>query len=154
MTDDKNLDYLGVKFYEDFSRTEYALKGAGYIRGTSNAQADWESFSVEPEVEKLIANPSTSTLKEAINFILIAPPMKQVGFDKVPLWEVSEPITNSTSNKLLIYIRRIRNNLFHGAKFNEHWFKPERSEPLLRHSLVILSAVREGVPKVKEVYEG
>lgn len=48
------------------------------------------------------------------------------------------PNTDLRSDLVLLYVRRIRNNLFHGGKFNGHWFEPKRSEELLRHSLTIL----------------
>ena len=32
----------------------------------------------------------------------------------------------------------MRNNLYHGAKFNGTWFDPQRSERLLGHGLVVL----------------
>lgn len=36
------------------------------------------------------------------------------------------------------HIRRIRNNLHHGAKFNGTWFVPERSQKLISSALEIL----------------
>jgi len=41
------------------------------------------------------------------------------------------------------HISRIRNNLFHGAKFHETWFDPMRSEQLLRHGLIVLRHFRQ-----------
>ncbi|MFP5411276.1 MAG: hypothetical protein ACLGG6_09885, partial [Gammaproteobacteria bacterium] len=105
-------------------------------------------------VENLIANPTTQELQEAIGFFFNAPPKKQVIVGGIIQWEVSEPGTNSQADKLLIYVRRVRNNLFHGGKFNGHWFAPERSDPLLRHSLTILTACVESVPAVREAYHG
>ncbi len=154
MTQDQHLDKLAFRFFKEFSRTEYALKVNPYykiVRGF--VEADWTKFSRKPEVKKLFVNPTTLELDEAIKFILADPPKKQVIIGGKLDWEISEPNTNSPSEKLLLYIRRIRNNLFHGGKFNNYWFAPQRSEPLLCHSLVILSAVREAVPKVKEAYE-
>lgn len=40
------------------------------------------------------------------------------------------------------HICRIRNNLFHGAKFNDTWFDPERSTILLEKGLLVLEHYR------------
>ncbi|MDZ4057976.1 MAG: hypothetical protein U1D69_13650 [Polynucleobacter sp.] len=150
MTRHPHLDQLAGKLFHIFSRTEYALKAAGYNNGDGAAEANWRTFALA--VEGLIANPANQELQEAINFFFDAPPKKQVIVGGVIQWEASEPATNSQADKLLIYIRRVRNNLFHGGKFNGHWFEPERSEPLLRHSLTILTACVESVPAVREAY--
>ena len=152
MTRHQHLDQLAGKLFHVFSRTEYALKAAGYNKGDGAAEANWRKFALA--VEDLIANPANQELQEAINFFFNAPPKKQVIVDGVIQWKVSEPATNSQADKLLIYVRRVRNNLFHGGKFNGHWFKPERSEVLLRHSLTILTACVESVPTVCEAYHG
>lgn len=147
-----HLDQLAEKLFYVFSRTEYSLKAAGYNNGDGAAKANWKNFALA--VENMIATPTTQDLQEAIEFFFSAPPKKQVIFGGVIQWEVSEPATNSKADKLLIYVRRVRNNLFHGGKFNDYWFAPERSEPLLRHSLTILSACVESVPNVREAYHG
>lgn len=152
MTRHPHLDQLAGKLFHVFSRTEYALKAAGYNNGDGAAEANWRAFALA--VEGLIATPSTQELREAIDFFFNAPPKKQVIVGGVIQWEVSEPPINSQAEKLLIYVRRVRNNLFHGGKFNGHWFEPERSESLLRHSLTILTACVESVPTVREAYHG
>lgn len=152
MTDHPHLDQLAGKLFHVFSRTEYALKAAGYNNGDGAAEANWRNFSLA--VEDLITNPTTQELQEAIDFFFNAPPKKQIIVGGVIQWKISEPGTNSKADKLLIYVRRARNNLFHGGKFNGHWFAPERSEPLLRHSLAILTACVESVPAVHEAYHG
>lgn len=152
MTHHPHLNQLANELFHVFSRTEYALKAAGYNNGDGAAEANWKSFALA--VEGLIANPTTSHLQGAINFFLSAPPKKQVIINGTIQWAVSEPATNSQADKLLIYVRRVRNNLFHGGKFNGHWFAPDRSEPLLRHSLSILTACVDSVPEVREAYHG
>lgn len=67
-------------------------------------------------------------------------------------WDDSRPQTDSRADELLIYVRRVRNNLFHGGKFNGHWFEPERSEPLLRYSIAILDACIREIPEIYEAY--
>ncbi|RWJ32112.1 MAG: hypothetical protein E5X40_05115 [Mesorhizobium sp.] len=88
----------------------------------------------------LFNSPGEPDLKAAVDFILDHPPKKQIIANGVLTWSNSAPDTDLLSDRVLIYVRRVRNNLFHGGKFNGHWFEPERSELLLRHSLVILRA--------------
>lgn len=147
-----HLDDLAADLFRVFSRTEYALKASGFNNGDGDAKANWRNFALA--VEGVIANPLSPKLQKAINFFLSAPPKKQVIVGGVIQWQVSEPQTDSPADKLLIYVRRVRNNLFHGGKFNGHWFEPERSEPLLRHSLTILTTCVESVPSVREAYHG
>ena len=152
MSHQPNLDALASVFFHAFSRAEYALKASGFNNGDGPAEANWKSFA--SSVEVLIANAALPELKEAIDFFLNSPPKKQVIINGVIQWDVSEPQTNSKADKLLIYVRRVRNNLFHGGKFNGRWFEPERSELLLRHGLTILRACVESTPSVKEAYHG
>lgn len=152
MTRDQHLDNLAARFFQIFSRTEYSLKVAGYNYGDGEAKVNWQKFA--RKVEDLIAHPTSPELKEAVDFIFDAPPKKQIMVDGFIQWKVVEPNTQSRADKLLQYVRRVRNNLFHGGKFNDHWFAPERGEPLLRYSLVILSAVVEAIPEVREAYHG
>lgn len=152
MTHRVHLDHLAGELFQVFSRTEYALKASGYHKGDGIAEANWREFALD--VENLIAQPRTQALREAINFFLSSPPKKQVIVGGIIQWEASDPATESEADRLLIYVRRVRNNLFHGGKFNGRWFAPERSEALLRHSLTILSVCVESVPSVREAYHG
>jgi hypothetical protein len=54
---------------------------------------------------------------------------------------------------ILLWVRRVRNNLFHGGKFNGHWFQPERSEQLITASLVVIHAFR-GHGELNKAYLG
>lgn len=152
MTHNQHLDQLAQKLFRVFSRTEYALKAAGYNNGDGPAEANWRAFALA--VEDVIASPATQELREAVDFLFSAPPKKQVIVENTIQWATSEPATDSQADKLLIYVRRVRNNLFHGGKFNGRWFDPDRSEPLLRHSLTILTACVDSVACVSEAYHG
>lgn len=76
----------------------------------------------------------------------------QVVRDGLLKWEVAAPDASDT-HELLLCVRRVRNNLFHGGKFNEHWFEPERSVPLLRHSLSILDACLRSSQQLNEAFK-
>lgn len=152
MTRNQHLDQLAGKLFRVFSRTEYALKAAGYNNGDGPAEANWRKFALA--VEDLIRCPTSQELLEAIDFFFSAPPKKQFIVNGIIQWKDLEPTTDSQADKLFIYVRCVRNNLFHGGKFNGHWFEPDRSEPLLRHSLTILEACVSSVAKVHEAYNG
>ena len=123
-----------------FARTEYALKASGFNSGDGPAEANWTEFA--RSVETLVANPSTPEMKEAIEFILSAPPKKHFIAGGMIDWRDIQPV------------RRIRNNLFHGGKFNGHWFALERSERLMKAGLVVLRQSIEAQPQVSEAFHG
>ncbi len=147
-----DLNQLASKFFRVFSRVEYSLKASGYHKGEGTAEVDWRSFA--KVVQPLIEAPSDPLLKEAIDFLLESPPKKQEIRSGLLYWADSEPSTDILADKVLIYIRRVRNNLFHGGKFNDNWFAPERSEPLIKHSLVVLAACICQVDEVCRAYKG
>ena len=144
------LDNLATELFRKFARFEYALKASGFNDGDGEAKANWRNFALS--VEAQLQNSQTSELREAINFMLQQPPKKQIIRNGLLEWDAAPPNTNSTADLILLYVRRVRNNLFHGGKFNGHWFAPERSEKLLRHSLVILEACLDASPQVKQAY--
>ena len=69
------------------------------------------------------------------------------------MWSESKRQTDLEADLILLYVRRVRNNLFHGGKFNEHWFAPERSQKLLESSLIILYHCLDLSAPVKEAYD-
>jgi len=149
---DTGLDGLACNFFREFSRSEYALKAAGFNNGEGDAQANWSAFS--SQVETYIQNPDDASVTKAINFILNEPPKKQIIRDSLIQWEAAAPNHNSQAENLFVYIRRVRNNLFHGGKFNGYWFSPERSEALITSSLIVLKACINHVASTREAYNG
>ena len=93
-------------------------------------------------------------MKDAVTYILEHPPKKQMIANGLLEWDPAEPDTDLCSDLALIYVRRVRNNLFHGGKFNGHWFAPDRSEALLRHSLTILRACLAASDELSQAYNG
>ncbi len=147
---ESDLEQLATNMFRTFARFEYSLKAAGFHRGNGAAEPDWRAFAVS--VSGLFDDPRTAEFSTAVGYILAHPPKKQIIADGVLSWGDAAPNTNLQSDLVLQYIRRVRNNLFHGGKFNGQWFQPERSECLLKHSLVILTACLEASPEVGEAY--
>jgi hypothetical protein len=136
------LDGLAFQFFKIFARFEYALKAAGFHAGKEGkarkAEANWDSFA--KSLNSLFEEEHEGELGEAVRYMLDEPPKVQMVNAAGQLEWADKRETGPTARQLFLYIRRVRNNLFHGGKFNGHWFARERSEPLIRHSLTILEA--------------
>lgn len=144
-----DLDALAHRFFRQFSRTEYALKATGLMkRPTGSAEADWQAFGNEIDQAFLAIRNQREELREACDYMLNRPPKKQVAKDGNLSWSDRKPEAKTETALLLQYVCRVRNNLFHGGKFNGQWFDPERSEELLRHALTILG---HSVPQSQRV---
>ena len=128
MNSDQTLDGLAVEMFRIFSRAEYALKASGFHNGEGDAKANWDAFALA--LLDFFGSPATEELSNSINYLLDNPPNKQIVNDGKIQWNTSLPQENNDAIKLFIFIRRERNNLFHGGKFNGHWFSPGCSEGL------------------------
>jgi hypothetical protein len=145
---------LVLEFLYAFSRFEYALKRSGYHGQEGKAaQADWDRF--ENALTDLPAADIAFVLKCG-NYILAKPPKKQVVTGNGMSWEESAP-TASEMKTLIIYVRRIRNNLFHGGKFPEGSVHDvARDTDLLRSGVSVLTALLKvpGLPAgIKHYFE-
>ncbi len=152
-SDHANLDALAHRFFRQFSRTEYALKAVGLMtRPTGRAEADWKAFGDEIDQAFLALRAERDDLRTACDYMLNRPPKKQVARDGRLEWSDSSPQATTETALLLQYVCRVRNNLFHGGKFNGRWFDPERSEELISHALTILGFSIQQSPKVLEAF--
>jgi hypothetical protein len=142
------LDQLRSDMFKMFARFEYALKAAGFHNGSGPAKPDWAKFA--KSVSKIFDQPHDPDFDAAVEYILTTPPKQQFIKDGLLEWTDMAPSTTLKSDLVLQYVRRVRNNLFHGGKFNGRWFEPERSEALLHHSLTILRTCLRASPEVSE----
>jgi hypothetical protein len=145
-----------VKFFLIFSWFEYALKRAGYLKNQKDAEPDWDSFSGK-------INGSLSSLKNeydefrnAVDYLNDRPPGKQsvkkeANGTMYLVSRVSKPQGNE-ARVLTTYIRRIRNNLFHGGKVP---FDPKRDPKLIKSATTILKHILEidAAYEVRRCYE-
>lgn len=149
--DDPALHKLAGEFFRMFSRMEYALKATDYlVPGRRNAEADWIKFA--HDIDERFAEIDTEELEKAKKFLLTEPPKKQINNNGVVAWDTTPPDEKSQTALLLLYVCRIRNNLFHGGKFNGRWFEPERSGPLIHEGIEVLSACLQVSEKVNAAY--
>lgn len=144
------MEELAFCFFQEFARCEYCLKAVGLCENTRDAKANWGAFA--NAVRNVLEAPEPSELKAAITYYLTEPPKKQVIENGNLEWDPKFPDHAHQAELVLRLVCRVRNNLFHGGKFNGHWFQPERSEDLMRHGLTILRACIQGHPAVSEAY--
>jgi len=139
---------LAVRFLAVFARFEYALKVSGFATGSgSKAEADWDNYA------RQIAGTldlNYSAVSQAAEYILANPPKKQVLEHGSVVFRV-RPCGSAgatDAERLLCYVRRVRNNLFHGGKFGPAGEVPDRDRRLVEHALVVLAMC---LPLVNEV---
>src|SRR5688572_11624775 len=105
-------EFLGV-----FARFEFALKLAG-LGGNpgDDAQPNWDMFAAR--VGPLFNRAATPALTAAVDYLIQAPPKKQVVDAHGHLTFIETPTQGGTEfQQVMLSVRRVRNNLFHGAKF-------------------------------------
>jgi hypothetical protein len=137
-----------VAFFSAFSRFEYALKRAGYLRNEDIAEADWDKFAGSlgaPFLEEIRAS-------KCADEMLARPPGKPIRNGNHIQWRDAPPVTNVQS--LFIGVRQARNNLFHGEKFIGEGYKGSRDRRLLTESLTILELALGKCKKTRSAFAG
>jgi hypothetical protein len=100
-----------------FSRAEYALKAAGFVRAGKWGELHilWSAFA-EEIAETLNAAADLDVL-EAQRYLRDNPPKKQVLSASGLQWQAREKRNNQTDAQFLVEsVTQVRNNLFHGGK--------------------------------------
>ncbi|TBF35226.1 hypothetical protein ELG88_08360 [Rhizobium leguminosarum] len=127
ITDD--LMDLGFDFLFFYARFEFALKENKYLKKSkpgAPAEAGWTAFTAKWQADyKLTA--AAAALIEA------APKREVIGDDGSPHFKAIEfPAATSDLEKVVVYCRTVRNNLFHGGKSGAGgWGDPVRTKMLL-----------------------
>ena len=148
----ENNNPLAQEFFFVFSRLEYALKISGHLSDDSiEPVINWREFA--RSVEHVFSEPPTPDFAEAIEYLTTRPPRKQIVRKRQIAWSDSTPQTDILADLILIYVRRVRNNLFHGGKFRQHRLDyQERTPELLRRSLLVIDTCLDAAPDVYEAY--
>lgn len=149
----EDLDKLAFSFFKLFAQYEYALKAMQYAQSGAGGQAEpqWDRFS--NEIGRLVLDDANGELLDAINYLFDHPPKKQILQNGVLSWQNVNNVERSPQI-LFSHIRRVRNNLYHGGKFNGRWFDPDRSEELISKSLLVLRALQEQHDELSEAIHG
>ena len=148
-----HLDKLAFEFFKLFAQYEYALKAMQFARSGSGeqAEADWDRFA--NEIGHCVLEETNEELLSAINYLFTYPPKKQVLNGGHLTWK-EVPNDERSPQILFSHIRRVRNNLYHGGKFNGRWFDPDRSEELISKSLMVLKTLRQKHKSLAEAIHG
>lgn len=154
-----------LDFFLTFARFEYALKAAGLFRPRTrrrtrsqrpeeypDAEPDWPRFA--QSIRHAFQSDATPELSVACRYLFDYPPYREVVADDHLMWETRAlPDDQPELDRLLLYVRWVRNNLFHGGKFSPVHGGLGRNITLINHSLVILRACLDLSPDVREPYE-
>jgi hypothetical protein len=127
---------LVFKFFAIFSLFECALKRAGFCTTGSNgeAQPTWTNFA--NSIHTQFSSLSDPDLTVATNYMLNFPVMQQIPHNNSLTFTPMNRRPNMNDTVWLsILVRGVRNNLFHGGKWE---FDPTRDSQLLNHLLTIL----------------
>lgn len=146
---------LAIQFFLFFSRFEYALKCLRRIKSgnTNFPTADWDGYARSRESVWLKAK-ENADFREALAFMDAAPPKKQF-FSKGELHWSPNPRAGEPASlgKALFYVRTVRNNLFHGSKFDSaNGTEASRDRELLKRCITILSVCLHGDKKLQEKF--
>jgi hypothetical protein len=143
-----------VSFWVQFSRVEFALKATRFARGREGESAfpAWDDFG--SEVADAIAPQADEPLARAVEYILAHPPKKQIVEGLRARFEaVASPTGKPTDiEAAMVYMRRVRNNLFHGGKYFEQDVA-NRDELLIDASMTILESCVRAVGDVWHAYD-
>lgn len=128
-----------ITFWIVFSRFEYALKRENYATGDQRSvAANWDKLA--SDLNGVWNADRTPELRTTVDYFINQPPKKQTLQNNSLEWTDSVlPQHEPELKRLLTYVRRVRNNLFHGGKFNTGPVPaPERDTVLITNSLIVL----------------
>lgn len=147
------LDRLAFRFFKLFAQLEYALKAVGYGRASNAdaAEADWDRFA--NEVGVLLVRDQNPDVLAARTYLFEHPPKRQVWVSGNVEWAIV-PNNERSAQILFSHIRRVRNNLYHGGKFNGRWLDPDRSAELISKSLLLLERLVSADARLVEAIAG
>jgi hypothetical protein len=144
---------LMTEFFITFSRFECALKASIFVNGNQDrVSANWDTFvaSIAPTFNQA----KTANLNTAVDYLIQNPPRVQSLDNGQLSWrdrnfQPNEPLLNKLSQS----IRDVRNNLFHGGKFNGNYQQDvSRNFILLKNSITILNEWLELSAVVRQNY--
>jgi hypothetical protein len=132
---------------------EYALKTTRFaLRSGEGVSANWDKFANEAD-EHFLAE-ANAELRDAVEYLSNSPPRKQILTEGVKFRDFVIDPSQRRLQQLLLMVRTVRNNLFHGGKYlPDGEMEPGRNEELVRSSLVVLRECAQLVGDVRESYE-
>jgi hypothetical protein len=151
-----------TKFFRAFSRFEQVLKSSGYFKNRQpktsadghtifpDAEPNWAKFETDSSIQNICDQPS---LSPEIRYLMRFPPWHEVIVDGRLQYQKKQG-TITTTPELLRAVRRVRNNLFHGAKtaagpMND----PVRNAQLIRASMHVLRVILKLRPDLRAKFD-
>mgnify|MGYP007060064465 CR=1 FL=1 len=147
------LDKLSYRFFKLFAQYEYALKAMGYGRAGKADAAEPDRDRFANEIGVALLQSQDQAVIDARTYLLEEPPKRQVWINGSVEWADVANVERSVQI-LFAHIRRVRNNLYHGGKFNGRWIDPDRSEELLSKSLILLQHLLSTDQNLREAIHG
>lgn len=132
-----DLQLAAFEFLFRFSRFEYALKNAGYLKSTDTgkkAEPNWDAF--------VKRNRTRYALSSTASALIAARPRQQVvaGNAQMSWQELQFAATEYDLQKVTLLLRLVRNNLFHGGKpADPRWDDPQKTAALLETCQAVLN---------------
>lgn len=145
---------LACRFLATFSRLEYALKSTSYVAGSENNVAPaWDRFANDID-EKFLAITRPDVVV-ARDYLLERAPRKQVLHDgTVAFVEQAIDLKQVKTQQVLLMVRTVRNNLFHGGEYcPEGEIEAGRNQLLVSNGLCLLLACAELHVDVRASFE-
>jgi len=135
---DNELKNLAFEFFHRFSRFEFALKENGKVQSGPRgvAQADWGAFTRAYEADY--------QLSDCAKELLGSPPdVQKVRDRRLVEWApLNIDDGKSELSNLVLVVKTVRNNLFHGGKHSAAgWDNPDRVRFLLTRSIEVLDTL-------------
>jgi hypothetical protein len=134
----RDLQALVLEFTFRFSRFEFALKEADYLKSKklgAKAEASWDAFVKRWEKDYKISVTGRALLEAN-------PEVQKVGHEAVVFVKVGFAEDTSELKIVCELARRVRNNLFHGGK-PLGWDDQDRMQTLLTLVIALLGELAE-----------
>lgn len=141
---------LVQQFFELFSRFEYALKREGFLPETGDATPNWSLF--QKSIVGRFTEVRDTDFVNAVLYLKQNPPRKQIVAAGTLEWKDVRQSGEADEYFVLDCVRRIRNNLFHGAK-DDSISDPARDTELLRHGIAVLTGVLKIAPGLDYIFQ-
>jgi len=140
-----------VRFFFVFSRFEFALKQAMYLKVGTRAEPNWECFS--NDVKDRYVPGTDKELDNAIAYLCEKPIRRQIVSGDALMFEAIGRGNQTDIEFAIQSVQMIRNNLFHGGKFpSGPVCDPGRDAKLLSSGLVILARCLEWHKNVRKQF--
>lgn len=128
---------IAYKFFNCYSRFEYALKESGFVFTTGRSQVAMADLNGFTNSIKGILDLKSESIKSAVSHLIAEPPNELLWVDGALIWrpKIKE---GDDLGFILDCLRTARNNLFHGNKMSDV-NNLQRNINLINACLIILN---------------